>query len=74
MEQQQEPLQIPIINLNKISDESTLPIFSKCREIVSIILNLATWVFLILIIITAKRKKELKEYKYHYEEKENERV
>ena len=60
MEQQQEPLQIPIINLNKISDESTLPIFSKCREIVSIILNLATWVFLILIIITAKRKKELK--------------
>ena len=74
MEQQQEPLQIPIINLNKISDESTLPIFSKCREIVSIILNLATWVFLILIIITAKRKKELKEYEYHYEEKENERV
>ena len=74
MEQQQEPLQIPIINLNKISDESTLPIFSKCREIVSIILNLATWVFLILIIITSKRKKELKEYEYHYEEKENERV
>ena len=74
MEPQQEPLQMPIINANKISDESSLSIFSKCREIFSIIINLATWVFLILAIITASRFKELKKYKNLVDEKDNEEV
>lgn len=60
MEQPQNPLQIPIIGVNKISFGS-LRKFDKPTEICLIIMNLITWSFLILIIITQMRIKKLEE-------------
>ena len=56
MEQKKDPLQIVLNGENKITRRFDLPKSSKNIDILSIIFNLSTWIFLILIIISEKEK------------------
>ena len=72
MEQQLEPLKMPIFGENKISYRFNLPRCAICFNIISFILNVSTWIFLILIIITQIRIQEKDDLSE--KEKDNEEV